>query len=212
MKVVLFGSTGGTGKNVISKALAAGHQVVAVARKPEAVTARHERLEVKAGDVLKLDTVAAALDGADAVISTIGPTDEKNPGTLLSQGVGNIVVAMQQKKVARFVFESGLMMSDGSDLGLLSRLGTRLVGSVLRKAMHDDKAIAEATILSSPLDWVIVRCPVLKHVPGTGRYVAGPRMRVNALASLPHEDAADCLVRALSETAWTKQIVNAGAN
>ncbi len=29
MKVVLFGSTGGTGKNTVSKALDAGHQVVA---------------------------------------------------------------------------------------------------------------------------------------------------------------------------------------
>src|SRR5690349_14147133 len=103
MKVVLFGATGGTGKNTVAKALEAGHQVVAVARKPEAVTAKHERLEVKKGDVLDYASVAAALEGADAALSTIGPPDDKNPGTLLSVGIANVVKALEEKKVRRFV-------------------------------------------------------------------------------------------------------------
>src|SRR5205823_3243712 len=63
MKIAVFGATGGTGKNVVARALAAGHQVVAVARRPEAVAPAAERLEVKRADVLDAAAVRAALAG-----------------------------------------------------------------------------------------------------------------------------------------------------
>ena len=69
---------------------------------------------------------------------------------------------------------------------------------------------AEEAVQSSRLEWVIVRPPGLVHSPASGDYVAGPRARVNPAASLSHADAADCLVRALTETTWTRQFVNVG--
>ena len=50
MKIVVFGATGGTGTNVVAHALAQGHHVVAVARRPDAVKPA-ERLSVHKGDV-----------------------------------------------------------------------------------------------------------------------------------------------------------------
>jgi len=40
MKIVVLGETGTTGALVLDEALAAGHQVVALVRRPEAVAAR----------------------------------------------------------------------------------------------------------------------------------------------------------------------------
>lgn len=90
MKIVVFGATGGTGKNVVERALADGHDVVAVARRPEAVAAR-DGLVVHKGDVLEQASVTAALKGADAVICAVGPSSNNKPGTLISSAVKNIV-------------------------------------------------------------------------------------------------------------------------
>ena len=57
MKLVVFGATGNTGRNVVEQALEAGHEVTAVARKPPALKISHARLEVLRGDVMDPDSV-----------------------------------------------------------------------------------------------------------------------------------------------------------
>ena len=118
MKLVVFGATGGTGRCILDVALAAGHDVLALARKPEAIPLR-DNLSVEKGDVLDAGDVASAVQGADAVLSAFGPASNKHPGTLMSQGVANIVAGCTKHGVKRFVFESGLMCSDGSELGFI---------------------------------------------------------------------------------------------
>ena len=113
MKIIVFGATGATGRSVVERALAGGHDVLAVARKPEAVTAR-PRLVVVQGDVLNAASVAAALADGDAVICAIGPARNGAPGTLISEGTKNIVAGCARGGVKRLVFESGVMVSDGS--------------------------------------------------------------------------------------------------
>jgi putative NADH-flavin reductase len=208
MKIVVFGATGGTGKNVVDVALKAGHEAVAVARKPEAVIAR-ERLHIHKGDVLDPASTAAALPGADAVICTIGPSANSNPGTLLSMGVKNIIDGCAKAGLRRLVFESGLICSAGSELGFLGRAGVRVFGMVYPK-LKADKLIAEASLVASNLDWVIVRPPVLSHSPATGRYLAGPGARVMPAKALSHADCAEALLKAATEPTWVKQIVNVG--
>jgi putative NADH-flavin reductase len=90
MKLVVFGATGGTGTKVVERALSAGHDVVAVARRPEAVPPR-DRLVIVQCDVLEAPAVAAAMSGGDAVIATIGPASNRKPGTLISAGVRNLL-------------------------------------------------------------------------------------------------------------------------
>jgi putative NADH-flavin reductase len=209
MKVILFGATGGTGRHVLTKALEAGHEVVAVVRKPDGVSTKHDRLRVVAGDVLDASTLTAPMSGGDAIISTIGPANNKKPGTMLSQGIQNLVAAATAANVKRFVFESGLMMTDGHDLSLVSRIGVSIYRR-LNYALYSDKKLAEAAVVASDLDWVLVRPPALVHEPGTGKYIAGVHARVSAASTLSHEDAAACLVRAVSEADWVRKIVNVG--
>ncbi len=49
MNVLIVDATGGTGRALVEAALAAGHEVTAFARRPEAVASRHERLRVAQG-------------------------------------------------------------------------------------------------------------------------------------------------------------------
>jgi uncharacterized protein YbjT (DUF2867 family) len=208
MKITVFGATGGTGKEVVERSRVLGHEVVAVARRPEAVTSA-PRLTVYKGDVLDSASIAGAFDGSDAVISCIGPTNNFSPGTIMSQGVPNIIAGCLRAGVKRLVLQSGILMSDGAELSAPNRLAIRLLRRIYARACAD-KAIAERALQGSGLDWVIVRASGLRQAPATSSYTAGPKARISPLAPLPYADCADGLVRAASEPAWVGQIINVG--
>jgi uncharacterized protein YbjT (DUF2867 family) len=209
MKLVVFGSTGGTGKQIVERALAAGHDVVAVARKPEAIAIRDDKLRVIKGDVLDPTSVAAAVAGASAVLSAIGPANNRKPGTLISDGVKHIVAACEASGVKRFVFESGLMVGDGRGLSLFGRIGVAIYRAMNRK-LCADKRVAEATIAASALDYVIVRPPTLDHSPPRGDFHSGTDIRINPAKKMSHTDVADFMIRVAGDAALARTIQDVG--
>jgi putative NADH-flavin reductase len=193
MKLAVFGATGGTGKQVLDQALAAGHTVVAVARKPEAIPTTNPALTVARGDVLDRASIAAAITGVDAVVSAFGPASNKQPGTLMSEGIANIVSACEETGVPKLVFESGLITTDGAGLSLVARTAVGIFRALNRK-LYDDKVLAEATIRGSGLAWVIVRPPSLGNGPAKGGYQHGVAIAINPAKTLSHADVAEFLI------------------
>src|SRR5262245_29214726 len=116
-KLLVIGATRGTGRLVMQQALAAGYAVTALARDRARVDARPERLTVLQGHVLDPDTLASAVAGQDAVISSIGVTS-RAPTTLYSDGMSNIIQAMHGAGVTRLVAVSAspLNIDDGDTL------------------------------------------------------------------------------------------------
>ena len=57
MKIVLWGATGLTGREVLHQALEGGHEVQAVARNPGLIEAEHANLTVVQGDALNPPSV-----------------------------------------------------------------------------------------------------------------------------------------------------------
>jgi len=72
MKLLIFGATGGTGRALVEQALEQGHVVTAFARDPVKVRTTHQNLKVMKGDILNYDSVEAAINGQDAVLSALG--------------------------------------------------------------------------------------------------------------------------------------------
>ncbi|WP_332460690.1 NAD(P)-dependent oxidoreductase [Ornithinimicrobium faecis] len=72
MQITIFGATSTTGRLTVERALAAGHQVTAFTRDAARVSAQHDHLRVVEGDVTDAASCGRALDGADAVIITLG--------------------------------------------------------------------------------------------------------------------------------------------
>lgn len=103
MRLAVFGANGPTGRLLTRLALDEGHDVVAFTRHPDAFPVRHAGLEVAAGDVRDPAVVAAAIDGTDAVVSSLGVPFAKTPITVYSEGVGNIMAGMQATGVKRLV-------------------------------------------------------------------------------------------------------------
>src|SRR5882762_8360309 len=99
-KIIVFGATGGTGKLVAEQALQAGHQVTVVIRNPDKFTLRHHRLKIIKGDVFQPGTFENEIGGQDAVVSCLG-IQKREPTTVYSEGVGNLIEAMRKENVAR---------------------------------------------------------------------------------------------------------------
>lgn len=72
MRLVVFGATGGTGRQLVEQALTQGHIVTAFVRDPAKVSTKHEKLRIVQGDMLRSESVEAAIAGQDAVVSALG--------------------------------------------------------------------------------------------------------------------------------------------
>jgi putative NADH-flavin reductase len=72
MKLLIFGATGGTGRQLVEQALEQGHEVTAFVRNPAKVTTKHEKLKVVKGNILDCHSVGAAVAGQDAIFSALG--------------------------------------------------------------------------------------------------------------------------------------------
>src|SRR6478672_2041748 len=72
MKLLIFGATGGTGRELVDQALAQGHEVTAFVRNPAKMTTQHEKLKVVKGNIMDCHSVGTAVAGQDAVFSALG--------------------------------------------------------------------------------------------------------------------------------------------
>ena len=91
--------------------------------------------------------------------------------TTLSDGTKNIVKAMQQFGVRRFICESSLGVGDSK--GSLGLLYTYFLIPLFLRSLFGDKEVQERTIRDSDLDWVIVRPAALTNGPQRDRYRHG---------------------------------------
>ena len=153
MKIVVFGSTGGTGREVVRQALEAGHTVTAVARNPSAVKIQAERLRVLQGDVLVPETLPAAVMDQDAVIFAVGVAD-RSPTKLYSAGVTNVLFAIRAAKVRRLICVS----ASGLDPGVwIQKVVARPFLWWIFKYGYTDMSNMETVVKDSAMDWTILR-------------------------------------------------------
>lgn len=160
MRIAVFGATGKTGASLVEQALAAGHEVVAFARTPSKLTASSERLTVVQGDIGNSDKVAQAIQGADAVISVLGPTSNA-PDFQVSRGMANILAGMQAHGVRRLIVSTGAGVRDPNDS---PKLFDRVIAALLQvvsKNVYADMQRVVDRVRASDRDWTIVRVPML---------------------------------------------------
>lgn len=73
MKIAIIGATGFVGSEVLKEALDRGHEVIAIARNTEKISAKNDLLKTAAVDVKQTAELAEVLKGNEVVISTFNP-------------------------------------------------------------------------------------------------------------------------------------------
>jgi putative NADH-flavin reductase len=203
MNILILGATGKTGRLLVAQALEQGHDVTAFARHPATMTIQHERLRVVQGDMLDAASVDAAVRGQDAVISALG-TEVLRKNTLLSDGTKNIIAAMEQHAIRRFICMSSLGVGDSQ--GQLGWIYNWLLIPLLLRNIFQDKEVQERYIKQSGLDWIIVRPGVLTNGPRTGVYRAGFSPTDHSIkAKISRADVADFMLKQLTAETYIHQ-------
>ncbi|MFC0508792.1 NAD(P)-dependent oxidoreductase [Micromonospora costi] len=190
MRTVVFGATGPTGRQVTEQALAAGHEVVAVTRRPGAVAPR-PGLTVVTADALDADAVDRAVAGSDAVLASLGVPLSPRPITVYSRGNATIVAAMHRHGVKRLVTVSSSVLDPRwrpTGEFFFNTVMDPLVNRRFGRTAHEDMRRMEAVVRDSGLDWTIARPSGLFDHHSVTRYRAA-------------EDVADGLFTARSDLA-----------
>ena len=209
MDLAVFGANGPTGRQVVRQALAAGHRVAAVTRKPDQYPLDSPHLDVVAADVTDPQGVERALSKAQAVISTFGVPFSAKKITVYSEGITNITHAMSVHGIDRLVCVSSttLAMEDAPGESLFWRKAViPLLRNVLGRTLYDDMKRMETIVQSSGLDWTIVRpAGLFDAAEPTDSYDVAPRHLAGRFTS--RADLAQVLLREATEERHSRSII-----
>jgi uncharacterized protein YbjT (DUF2867 family) len=198
MRIALFGATGGTGTQVLEQALAAGHEVKALARDPAKVRVR-DGVTVVAGDVLEQAATNRCVEGVDAVICVLGTKPGNEP--IEAAGTERILAAMAEHGVRRLVAVSSMGVGDSKDQVAFA---FRIIMNLTLKRIMQAKEEQERLIMASDTDWTIVRPGGLTDGPLTGAYRAGTDKAIKA-KRVSRADVADFVLKQLGEDSYLRQ-------
>jgi putative NADH-flavin reductase len=162
MKVVIFGTTGFSGKAILKETLSQQHQVTVLVRNKSAIQIQDKNLKIVEGNVLDKYTVAEVLKNSDAVIQCLGVGGKGNGKltTFISVATKIIVEEMEKQQIKRLIAMSNV--GAGNSVSFQPWIFTKIILPYFMKwlkVLIDDKNRMEPIIMNSELDWTIVRCP-----------------------------------------------------
>jgi putative NADH-flavin reductase len=191
VKVALYGATGKSGSRILKELVSRGHRVTAIARDPAKLPQPGAGVLVKQDDLSDPKRIAAAVDGADAVISAYAPPQDQ-PDEIV--GVTQRQVdALSQAPNARLIVVGGAG-------------GLNVAPGVTVKALN--------VLRASTIDWTYL-APAAYFVPGerTGKFRLGKDELIANSAQesrISMEDYAIALVDELEKPRHRRQRFSVG--
>lgn len=203
MKILVLGATGATGRLIVGKAVAEGHEVVALVR-AKAKAADIVGAELVEGDARDPAALTRAIAGCDAVVSSLGTAMSPfREVTLLSTATRALVGVMEQQAVRRLVCITGLGAGDSRGHG--GFVFDRLFLPLMLRKVYEDKDRQENVIRASTLDWTVVRPTVLNDKPARGAIKALTDLSGVHGGTIARSDVADFVVQQLTTDAWLRK-------
>ncbi|MFP2956403.1 NAD-dependent epimerase/dehydratase family protein [Myxococcus sp. 1LA] len=213
MKILVTGATGKVGSRLTKRLAERGYQVRALVRDPtRAATLNEARVELAQGDLLDVDSLAAAVRGVDAVVHCAaffrGATPEQ-AHAVNDLGTQHLASASRAASVKRFIFTStGLVY--GSNGGRLAREDDPCEPTA---AYPVSKLAAERFLLGlEGLDVRVLRLPFVygdgdphieEVIPVMRSFPAAQRLSIGH-----HADVAQAVVRLLDAPSPAHRIYN----
>lgn len=223
MKLTIIAPTGGVGRQLLALALSTGHDVTAVARNPAKLPS--EVLATRTARIVTADLAApdpqvleAAVAGADAVLSCLGPHNNADAG-IAAPGTRAVTAAMTAAGVRRIVAISAAPVGtepspgrpnppahDPGDGFFMRHLGVRIAKTLFGK-VYDDLALMEDVLRESGLDWTVLRPPQLTDKPLSGRYRTAYGRNLRGGRSVPRADVAHYMLAVLGQPETIGQVI-----
>lgn len=198
MKLLIIGSTGSIGQQLVAQALEQGHSVTAFARNPAKIPLRHPHLTIIQGDAMNLSAVEKAVQGQDVVLCALGAGSK---GVVRSEGTRHIVQAMEHAGVKRFICQTSLGVGDSR--GNLNFFWKYIMFGFLLKNAYLDHESQEIHVRQSRLNWIIVRPAAFTNGSRTGSYRHGfPAPEKGLQLKISRADVADFMLKQLADDTY----------
>jgi uncharacterized protein YbjT (DUF2867 family) len=197
MNLLILGASGGTGRQLVSQALAAGHRVTAVSRHPERITSAHANLSLVTGDIAgDPGVIVKALPGHDAVLSALGRGFSFSPEAVMARTVANVIPAMERLGPRRLVWLSAYGVAPDYDGATgMSRLFFR----TLLRGIYADKSLGEAAVRGSGLEWTLVNPVRLTNEARVGKYKVGERIEGASGTAISRTTVAGFMIKCVAD-------------
>jgi nucleoside-diphosphate-sugar epimerase len=209
MRIVVFGANGPTGRLLTARSAAAGHETVAVTRRPESFPVRADGVRVVGGDVLDPELVDSVVAGAAAVLSALGVPFGKEPVETYSRGAGHVLDAMKRHDVPRLVVvSSGAVTGEDEPTGgfLFNRVLQPYVTTRLGRTVYDDMRRMEDLVAGSDVDWTILRPSGLYELPAVTSYSLTEERGPGRFTA--RIDLADALLRQVDDDRFVRKVAH----
>ena len=165
MKILLLGSTGRTGKQIIEEALRRGHKISAIARDPGKL--KDYKIDITQGTPYDYETVEKAISGCDAVINTLNVSRKSDglwaplaaPTDMISKSASNAIKAMEKFGIKRFVALGTI--GAGRSWKTSPAILKFIVSISNLKYAFADHGKQEEILEDSTMDYTICRAPML---------------------------------------------------
>jgi len=203
MNVLIIGATRGIGLQLLEQALMAGHGVTVLVRDPQKLKKDDADLHVIKGDILDLSAVEQAMAGQEAACCCIGVRPTRKPVAVFSQGVQNVLQAMEKTGVKRLISITGIGAGDSRGHG--GFFYDRIFNPLFLKTIYEDKDREEAAIKASQVDWLIVRPGFLTNGPMRGRYRILTDLTGVKAGKISRADVAHFILEQLASSGYIKQ-------
>lgn len=166
MKITVIGASAGVGLDVTRLALQKGHDVTSLSRRIVPLS-DHAKLRKVQGSATNPNGIRAAVEGADAVLVTLGV---KSPfaTTLFSDSARLLLQVLQETNSSPALIV--LTGFGAGDSWSYNSLPMRIFFTLLLKAVYADKGEQERVIATGYSRWEIVRPGRLTNGAMTGRY------------------------------------------
>jgi uncharacterized protein YbjT (DUF2867 family) len=199
-KILVVGATGGTGRLIVSQALARGYDVTALVHSPEKGSDL-KGASLIAGDARDEIALRTALKGRGAVVSALGTAASPfREVTLLSTATRALVSAMKVEQVSRLVCITGI--GAGDSVGHGGFVFDNLIFPLLLRNVYADKNRQEAIVRDSGLDWVLVRPAILNDKPGRDTIRALTDLSSFHGGTISRQDVAKFVLDQLRANTW----------
>lgn len=205
MRIIVFGATGRTGREIVRQAAVQGHEIAAFVRHPARLPAG-VALEAIEGDVFNAEQVADAIAGRQAVLSALGANHLKR-SQLLEKAMKNIVAGMKLHSVSRLIVLGAAGTAPGAgryQTGLTNLIFWTARHTVLRHP-YQSQAAQERVIASSGLDYTIVRPTRFTDGPLTRRYRVLPDALPSHGLRISRADVAHFMLLELTDPRFHRQ-------
>jgi len=159
-KIAVIGGTGKAGSYLVKELIKQAYNLKLLLRNPENFQFPNSTVELIKGDARDYASVSRLINGADAVISTLGQPKGESP--IFSSASKNVIQAMGESGIRRYILISGLNVDCPTDKkGPKTRFATDWMKTNYPETTNDRQL--EFDLLSkSGLEWTLVRLPMIE--------------------------------------------------